>query len=231
MTHWLSNPRVRLALLFNGLYFLSLYAPADHARWPQRPHAYEHFGADAPRRPPVYVPLPPSTTPTRATSHRDERTGELNVYLQKDLSLTGSRGRRLLLSPTFAVRKGDGSPESVLLRFISFSDAPLLSDGAGFVISADGRQVWPAVDQDGEPLWEGWAEEKVPPSTTPVENGGVVENVGKTIPYEVFAEVIRAKRVVLSLGPHLVELNAEQLEALRDLHRYTTQPPEYAPGR
>ena len=231
MTYWLSNPKVRLALLFNGLYLISMYAPTGYVRRPPRAYTYGRPGSAAPRRPPLDVPLPPPPGPTKATTYRDERGGDLNVYLQKDLALSGARGSRLLLSPTFTLRKDDGSPESVLLRFISFSDDPLFSDGAGLVISADGKQVWPASGEDGEPLWRGWAEERVPPHVTEDGRGGVVENVGKMIPYEVFADVIRAKRVVLNLGPHLVELNAEHLEALRDMHRILTQPPAEAGTR
>ncbi len=231
MTDWLSNSKVRLALLFNGLYLLSLYAPTGYVRRPPRAYAYAPPGSAAPRRPSLYVPLPPPLWPTGAATYRDQRGGGLNVYLQKDLALSGARGSRLLLSPTYTLREGDGSPESVLLRFISFSDDPTFSGGARLVISADGKQVWPAAGEDGEPLWRGWAEERVPPHVTYDERGGAVENVGKTIPYEVFADVIRAKRVVLNLGPHLVELNAEQLEALRDMHRALAQPPAGAGAR
>ena len=40
--------------------------------------------------------------------------------------------------------------------------------------------------------------------------------------------MISAKRVVVRLGPDRVELTADQIEALRDMHRCLPQPP--APG-
>jgi hypothetical protein len=219
MFHLLSNPKVRLGLLVNGLYLLSLVLPpllSDRA-YPSV-YADRRSGDSAtPGRLPVYVSLPPPAGTLKATSHHD--TGGFNVYLEQDLTLSGARGSRLLLSPIFTLRENEETPNSVLFRFVSFSDEQLLSNGDKLVISADGQQVWPTYREDGAPVWESWAEDTIPPFVTPAEQGGVVENVGKTIPYEVFADVIRAKRVVFNLGPHLVELSAGQLEALRDLHR------------
>ncbi len=225
MLDWLSNPKVRLALLVNGLYVISVVVPWAHTSGARR-SAYAHrrsvdFVTTA--RAPVYPSLPPPGGPMKAT--RYDNGNDLTVYLEKDLTLSGARGRRLLLSPTFTVRKDEETPNSVLLRFVSFSDEKLFSNGASFVLSADGRQVWPAQGDDGELVWESWKEEPVPPFATIDEQGWVVENVGKTIPYEVFADVIGAKRVVFNLGPHLVELNAEQLEALRDMHRLIARLP------
>jgi hypothetical protein len=221
MSNWLSSPKVRLALLINGLYVISLLLPSPTQNHVRRSalHAYGSTVDRAVRRPPIRVSLPPAAGPTKAASYRGQGGGDLTIYLEKDLTMSGARGSRLQLSPTFIVPEYEDSPNSVLLRFLSFSDEPLFSAGANLVISADGRQVWPAYGYDGEPVWEGWAEDQFPPHATPAEQGGVVENVGKAIPYEVFADVIRAKRVVFNLGPHLVELNAGQMEALRDMHR------------
>ena len=223
MRYWLSSPKVRLGLLVNGLYLLSLALPSSSLSG--GPSHARTYGPPA-KRPPVYVSLPPSKTgASRAISHVDKEWGDLTVYLVEDLTLLGARGQQLFLSPTFTMRQGDESPDSVLLRFVSYSDEPSFTNGARLVISADGKQVWPAYDVDGEAAWMGWVEEKVPPYIQPAEGGGFMENVGKTIPYEVFADLIRANRVVVNIGPHLVQLNAEQLEALRDMHRAVAQPP------
>jgi hypothetical protein len=219
MFHLLSNPKVRLGLLVNGLYLLSLtLLPLLSGRG--QPTVYADRRSDdsaTSGRPTVYVSLPPPAGTLKATSHQDK--GGINVYLEQDLTLSGARGSRLLLSPIFTLREDEETPNSVLLRFVSFSDEQLLSNGDKLVISADGKQVWPTYWEDGTLVWESWTEDTIPPFATPDEQGGVVENIGKAIPYEVFADVIRAKRVVFNLGPHLVELNAGQLEALRDLHR------------
>jgi hypothetical protein len=218
MLYWLSNPKVRLGLLVNGLYLASLLlSPTPHRAARTYP-GHEAPGFARIPRPPVSIHLPPPAGPPRATAYRAPGASDFTVYLEKDLTLLGARGRRLLVSPTYTLREGDGSPESVLLRFVSFSGEPLFTDGARFVISADGRRVWPAYE-DGRLVWEGWTEEAVPPHLTLDEDGGVVENVGKAIPYEVFAQVISARRVVVNLGPHLMELNEEHLDALRDMHR------------
>lgn len=226
MPYWLSSSKVRLGLLVNGLYLLSLFMPS-HSQVGGRPyaHTYERPAFEtsgratgtATRRPPVAVDLPPPTRPMQATSHRDKMSGSAVFYLDKDLTLLEKRGSRLLLSPTVTVRP-DGSPEPVLLQFIHYSEEHMLLTDNMFSITADGRQVWPAYSADGDQSWKGWRDELVPPFVTETE-GGVMENVSKTIPYEVFAKVIGAKTVVFSLGPHVLKLKAEQLEALRDMHR------------
>jgi hypothetical protein len=222
MPYWLSSSKVRLGLLVNGLYLLSLILPSpsqiggrSYVRTYARP-TFEASGMPA-KMPPVVVSLPKPTGPTKATSHRDKGSGSVTVYLGKDLTLLETPGSRLLLSPTFTVQP-DGSPDSVLLHFLSYSSEDVLATDNMLSINADGRQVWPAYSSDDGMVWKGWREDLVPPFVTETE-GGVVENVGKTIPYNVFAKAIGAKTVVLSLGPHVLKLKAEQLEALRDMHR------------
>lgn len=226
MLYWLSSSKVRLGLLVNGLYLLSLFMPSHsqvggrhYVRTYER-RAFETSGgmtAGAARMPPVVVDLPPPAGPMQATSHRDKMSGSAVFYLDKDLTLLEKQGNRLLLSPTVTVRP-DGSPDPVLLQFIHYSEEHVLLTDNMFSITADGRQVWPAYSPDGDQSWKGWRDEFVPPFVTETE-GGVMENVSKTIPYEVFAKVISAKTVVFSLGPRVLKLKAEQLEALRDMHR------------
>jgi hypothetical protein len=222
MPYWLSSSKVRMGLLVNGLYLLSLFMPS-HSQVGGRPyvHTYErplYEAAERPaRRPPAVVNLPPATGPTKATSHRDERSGSLSVYLEKDLTLLEKEGNQLLLSPTFTVRPYS-SPDSVLLHFVSYSGEYSLSTDNGLSITADGRRLWPAYAPDGDPTRDGWRDGLVPPSVTETEHG-VVESVGRTIPYEVFVKAIDSKKVVISLGPHVSKLKAGQLEALRDMHR------------
>ncbi|HEX8282599.1 MAG TPA: hypothetical protein VF588_04560 [Pyrinomonadaceae bacterium] len=223
MLYWLSSSKVRLGLLVNGLYLFSLFVPSpSQVGGRLYPNDYARPDFARPKRPPISVFLTPPTGPTKATSYRDG-SGVLTVYLDKELTLQSSPGHVMTLSPTFTIR-GDGSPDAVLLHFISYNRERSDSLDGGLLIRADGRLVWPAAGPDGDLTWNGWKEELVPAFVT--ENGGFYfENVGKTIPYEVFAEVIGAKSVVFSLGPYNVKLRDEQLEALRDMHRLWAAPP------
>jgi hypothetical protein len=226
MPYWLSSSKMRLGLLVNGLYLLSLFLPS-HSQVGGRPyvHTYERPTFEASGRsagmgatmPPPVVSLPKPTGPMKATSYREGRSGGVTVYLEKDLTLLETRGRRLLLSPSFTLRP-DGSPDSVLLHFVSYSRESVLSTSNMLTITADGREVWPGYSSDDGMIWKGWRQDPVPPFVTETEDG-VMENVGKTIPYHAFAKTIGAKTVVLSLGPDVLKLKAEQLEALRDMHR------------
>ncbi len=222
MPYWLSSSKVRLGLLVNGLYLFSLFLPSpaqvggrSYVRTYGRP-TFEAARTPA-KMPPVVVNLPKPTGPTQATLHRDKGSGSVTVYLGKELTLLERPGSRLLLSPTFTVQP-DGSPDSVLLHFLSYSREHVLATDNMLSIIADGRQVWPPYSADDGMVWKDWREDLVPPFVTETEDV-VIENVGKTIPYHVFAKAIGAKTVVLSLGPHLLKLKAEQLEALRDMHR------------
>ncbi|HEX8500696.1 MAG TPA: hypothetical protein VF659_08905 [Pyrinomonadaceae bacterium] len=225
MYDWLSKPKVRLGLLANGLYLLVLLLPSPQpARVRPHAHAFGQPGAAAPRRPPVEITLPPPSGLMKATAYLEKSTGALSVYLEKDLTLLSVPGRRLSVAPIFTVGKNDGAPEYVLLRFISFSDEPWLSSENRLVITADGKQVWPAYTSGGAPVWHGWPDDPAPGVVTDDRASGVVENVGKNIPYEVFARAIAAKSVVVALGPHNFGLTANQLEALRDMHRLLSLP-------
>src|ERR1044072_4211322 len=81
---WLSNPKVRLALIVNGLYFISLLPPATphprprfFARGGERPDARV-----APKTPPSHAPLaPPMSAPSKAAINyvkEDRKSTRLN---------------------------------------------------------------------------------------------------------------------------------------------------------
>lgn len=221
---WFFKPKVQLGLFVNLIFIMfTLVSSAAGV------HTYDYRDANVEplyrpnNRTPPSIVLPPPTGPSKAASYLDKTTGELNIYLDNDLDLIRRPGFLLLLSPTFTVRSTGEAPRSVLLRFVSFSGAQYFSYDDKLTLTADGRQVWPA---DGGEPWPGWSEDKVPHSTTIGGDGRVVENVGKEIPYEVFAEVISAKHVSLQLGPEETVLTAAQLGALRDMHRRLSQPPE-----
>lgn len=220
MRYWLSSSKVRLGLLINGLYLLSVALPSQSEIGRRAyVHTYARPTSEASespaKRPPPVVNLPTPTGPTKAASYRDKVSNNVTVYLEKDLTLLETRGRQLLLSPSFTLQPDD-SPGSVLLHFVSYSRKPVLSTNNMLTVIADGRQVWPSYGPDQS--WEDWPGELVPPFVNETETG-IVENVGKTIPYKVFAKAIGAKTVVINLGPHVLKLKAEQLEALRDMHR------------
>ena len=223
---WLFKPKVQLGLFVNFVFIMfTLVSSAAGGRT----YDYRRATTEPMYRPnngtPLYIPLPPPTGPSKATSYLDKSNGELNVYLDNDISLIRRQGFVLLLSPTCTVQSTGEAPRSVLLRFISYSGAQYFAYDDSLTITADDEQVWPAYRSDGGKLWQGWTEEKVPRSVTFGNDGRVVETVGKEIPYEVFAKAISAKHVNFQLGPEATELTPEQLGALRDMHRRIAQPP------
>ena len=232
---WLYSPKVRLGLIVNGLYFISLFTPTAPHRRP-RLYARTHE-ARAERAahvvPPGYAPLPPPSGPSRATAVESGRL--LHVSLSNDLTLVKKPGRTLLFSPSFdAVTR---PPEEVELgpvsfRFILFSDQQICpADDCQFTVTADGVSVWPERRRDNTLYFSpGWARESVPHSSKKLDDGRVVETTAAEsltmkIPYDLFFEIISARQVTIGLGPDRVELTAEQIEALRDMHRLLPQPP------
>lgn len=231
--HWLSKPKVKLALFVNALYLLTFFTP------PSPPNKRRHLLAHT-RRPsvvrhapaglPEYVPLPPPSAPSRAASY--ESSGMLHVSLSKDLTLVKRPGRELLLSPFFSVRPYPSEePESVRLRFILFSDKGTCPGDCPLTIVADGETLWP-VGEPADPRFNayGWRRGNVPHTSSTREDGLVIETKAAEsfevqIPYDVFIRIISARRVIVRLGPYRVELTAEQVEALRDMHRRLPQPP------
>jgi hypothetical protein len=224
---WLFKPKVQLGLFVNFIFimFTLVSSAAGEYTYDYRSATTEPMYRPN-NRTPIYVPLPPPTGPSKATSYLDKSSGELNVYLENDIDLIRRPGFLLLLSPTLTVLDTGEAPRSVLLRFVAFSGAQYFSYDHSLTITADDRQVWPALRSDGGELRQGWSEEKVPRSVTYGSDGLVVETVGKDIPYEVFVKIVSAKRVNFQLGPEATDLTAAQLGALRDMHRRLSQPPE-----
>lgn len=213
---WFYNPKVRLALIVNGLYLISLFTPSPPYT---RSRGFERRAARwSSKSKPVYAPLPAATGPTKAATNYDQNADHLDVYLERDLTLVSRPGHILLLSPTFTAKvRNPEPPGSVILRFVAFSQTQFFDNNSPMVITADGVEVW-RYGTSGT-VDETPSNAKVLHSITYNDNGQANETVGHEIPYEVFFEIISARRVTICLGPDCVELTADQLEALRDMHR------------
>jgi hypothetical protein len=219
--NWIYNPKVRLALIVNGLYLISLFTPT---RPHTRPNAFfaQPYGSRAEARtPPVRALLAPPAVPSKAATQYSKDMDMLNVYLSNDLTLIRESGHTLLLSPilTTSVRTAE-QPASVLLRFVSFSQMQQYYETTPLVITADGEDMW----DDTEPALYGAARGNTGRHSVTARDGGqVVETVGISMPYDIFIQIIRRHQVIVQLGDDSVELTAEQLEALRDMHRHLPQ--------
>jgi hypothetical protein len=223
--HWFSSPKVRLAIIVNGLYFISLFTPTtQHSRPRLFSREYREYGnlevREVSKRQPVYASLPPPSGPSKAATWVNKDFNQLDVYLTNDLTLVNRSGYRLLLSPAFTTRANNPeAPDTVLLRFVSYSNTWTYSDTNWLTITADGRYMW------REDLSSRYSKNPVPQSDTEGEGGGIVRTAGINLPYELFIETISARQVIIQFGPDRVELTAEQIEALRDMHRRLPQPP------
>jgi hypothetical protein len=231
---WLSSPKVRLALIVNGLYFMSLFTPtARHGRpdFFVRARA-THAGRSVPAVQPDPALFPPPSGPSRTSAF--ESGGHLHVSLNDDLTLVNRPGHKLVLSPSFnASAYPPAEPKSVILNFILYSDsdAKTRPGDCPLIIKADAEMLWPnraAIDPRAD--LNTCKRESVPRSSSKLEDGRVVETTAAEsfsaeIPYSTFLDIISAKHVVVRLGPDWVELNTEQMEALRDMHRRLPQPP------
>src|SRR5215207_5934858 len=210
---WFSSPKVRLALIVNGLYFMSLFTtPWSHHK---RPGFFERARAtrDArsvravPVAQPDYVPLPPPSAPSRAAAY--ESGGGLHVSLTKDLTLVRRAGRTLLLSPSFSVRtfpraeENLEEPDSVLLNFIIYADGETCPADCPLTIAADDKVVWPDYTHAGTPAYSpGWQRVRVPYSSAKSADGQVVETMAAEslsirISYEQFLDTISARRIII----------------------------------
>jgi hypothetical protein len=233
---WLSNPKVKLALFVNGLYFLSFYAPPSP--YDARPYLLKKPRASLAERPshappagvPEYVPLPPPSAPSRAAAY--ESGGMLHVSLSKDLTLVKRPGRTLLLSPFFSVRTyPPEEPGFVRLNFIIYTGKETsCPGGCPLTITADGETLWALAESPAPPSnTSGWSRKRFPPSSGTLGDGRVLEtmaaeSLAAEMPYNLFLDMLSAKSVIIKLGPDRVELTADQIEALRDMHRRIPQP-------
>lgn len=221
--NWLSSPKVRLALIVNGLYFISLViAPSPRH---ERPHFFDQARASLTERPalrrmPVFATLPPPSVPPKATTHIVKEWNQLNVYLTNDLTLVKRPGHRLLFSPTFTTSATNPeAPETILLRFISYSKQQMFSEASLLSIKADGDYKVKE-GEDGQYLARAARY-----SVAVGEDDEAVETIAIELPYELFVETITARKVIIQLGPDSVALTAAQIEALRDMHYRLPQPP------
>ena len=225
---WLSSPKVRLALIVNGLYFISLFTPAARHG---RPHLFARARATPAAREvstvqPDPALFPPPAAPSRASAF--ESGGLLHVSLNKDMTLVQRPGRTVLLSSSFiAPTNPSAEPDSVVLNFIVYSDKETCPDACPLTINADGVTVWTSYAHGDSP---GWRRERVPYSSTKHADGQVIEtmaaeSLSTRMSYKAFLDMISARHVVVRLGPDWVELAAYQTEALRDMHRLLPQPP------
>ena len=230
MRRWFSSPKVRLALIVNGLYFISLVTPAaaPHRRPRLFPPAQDQYdipvgpppAAAEKRKPYVLAPLPPPSAPVKATTYVAKQFDQLDVYLTNDLTLLSRPDHRLLLSPTFTTRASKPEPpDSILLRFVAYSSGQTLSNTTPLTITADGREM---IDGRARFWYNGNA-------VTPPQGVPFIEGLGVELPYELFLDIISARQVVIELGADRVELTANQIEALRDMHRQLPQQLEDPP--
>jgi hypothetical protein len=212
---WLSNSKVRLALIVNGLYFISLFTPAAHHR---RARLFAQ-----PRGPLSERPAPGA--PNRATSFSNG--SKLYVTLSQDLPLVQRTGWKLLLSPSLSESTGPAEePDFVLLTFILYSADGVCPGDCPLTITADGVTVWTSYSHGNTP---GWERQYVPPSSSELGDGQVVKTMGveslsTKMSYNNFIDMISAKHIFVRFGPDRVELNDEQLEALRDMYRLLPPP-------
>lgn len=241
---WFSSPKVRLALIVNGLYFISILTPTTpytrprlfaHARESRAERAVRRAYAVPPAPQPDYVSLPPLAAPSHASVF--ESGSLLQVSLNNDLTLVKRPGRKLLLSPSFSVRKHPPEeqnfeePDYVLLNFLIYADGETCPSDCPLTIAADDKVVWPNYARVGTPAYLSSLErERIPYSSTEFAGGQVIETLAAEslslrISYEQFLDTISARRVIVKLGPDRVELTADQIEALRDMHRQLPQPP------
>ena len=225
--HWLSNPKVRLALIVNGLYFISLLTPTQ----PQAPsrlfaRTFEHSAplATETKSKLVFPRLPAPSGPSKAATWVNKPHDQLDVYLANDLTLMQRPGYRLQLSPNFTTKASNPeAPLTVLMRFVSYSDRPANLRASRVLITADGVALW---DEGASPGYFG------PQASTEdkVERGGeVVESRGISLPYGIFFQLINSRQVVFKVGSDIFQLTPAEIEALRDMHRCLPQSPDSPP--
>jgi hypothetical protein len=229
---WLSSPKVRLALIVNGLYFISLFTPLSrHGRPHLFAHTYKPFSnGAAPVTLPDYVPLPPPSTPSQATSY--ENGGLIHVTLNKNLTLVRRPGRLLQLALFFHARtEPPEEPEAVDFSFNLYTDVEnSCPDKCPLNIIADDMTLAPAYTRSGASPHSDSLSRSTPrdyATQSEVDQmlaSNFLDIVNTSVSYEQFLEILSAKRVIVRLGPDWVELTADEIEALRDMHRRLPQP-------
>lgn len=232
MSYWLSSSKVRLGLLVNGLYLISLALPS-HSQVGGRPYAYtyrERVETRATPPPPSYPPLPETRGESKAETNYVQSADQLDVYLKRDLTLVDVSRHTLLLSPTFSTSgQRPETPRTALLRFVSFSSTQVFDNDSPMVITADGIELWRYGTGRGADATPSGA--KVLHSVTRDEEGRVVETIGHEVPYEVFYNMLAAEYVDITLGRESCVLSTAQIEALRDMHRRIDNYPPPARSR
>jgi hypothetical protein len=238
---WLSSPKVRLGLIVNGLYFISLFTPATpHTRPRLFAHAREPVVvADSMFVPPA--PAPPATVPFAPPSPRSRaaayESGSLrHVSLDNDLRLVTRPGRALLLAVNFSAPTNPPAvPEFVYFTFHLYTDEQACPYNCQLNIIADSMTLSPEYARSGAAprtqglspgLQGGGAQQpSARPEDDPIFSAQFLDWVGAKISYEEFVKIVMAKQVRIRLGPDWVELSADQMEALRDMQRRIPRPP------
>jgi hypothetical protein len=224
---WLSSSKVRLGLIVNGLYFISLFTPSpEHGRR----HLFAHMSPQSSERAapvalPDHFPLPPPAAPSYASAY--ENDGLLHVSLTKNLMLVRRPDRVLQLALFFHARTNPPrEPDSVDFSFSLYTDEEhTYPNDCPFTIIADDMTLSPAYVRSGAVPHSSSlssSTQRDPATQSEVEqmiDSKFLDMVSMSISYEQFVEITSAKRVIIRLGPDWVELSPDQLEAMRDMHR------------
>jgi hypothetical protein len=220
---WLSSSKVRLALIVNGLYFISVFTPTtQHSR--PRFFAHTHEAQVSPLAtlaPPVlrpdYAPYPPPSP--RSNAVVDESNGLLNVSLDRDLTLVKRPDRELLLSLNFSARtKPRALPEYIFLTFHLYTDQTSCPYDCPVNVIADDKSLTPVITRpDNTTPASDTPRQRPPFDGEPHVETKYLHWVSARISLQEFMEIINAKRVLVGLGPDWVELNSDQMSALREM--------------
>ncbi|MGH9942878.1 MAG: hypothetical protein ACRD9R_11045 [Pyrinomonadaceae bacterium] len=204
--NWPKKHPILFALAVNAAYFAFYYGA-----WEGRANRISHADmytwiTESSASSIVYAVLPPRFGPTKATSYYSKEQNQLNVYPKDDLLLLNRGNRKVLLSPIFSVSGSTVTPPAtIILRFYSFADALAYPDRCTLRITVDGEAIW--------------SDPNLIRSITTGEEEKVVESFTYTLPYKKFFQAVAGERVKVSLAGDEFELTAEQVEALRDMHR------------
>ena len=218
---WFFRPKVQLGLLVNFAFVMfmlvSSYAGERAARFRGRVVAVETGYSSVP-------PSPPPAPSRQSWAFTFNENGRTQVALYYDLTLVKRADFQLKLAPSFSYRmNSEGDLSNVTLRFIRFSDDEKCPGNCRLVINADDVRIWPSGKGRRTPPIQ-WMRETVEHSTEPSSNGRTVELMASEIltthiPFDVFVQMIAAKRVTITLGADKAELTSDQIEELHDMYR------------